>query len=70
MATGRGENEGFHLLPEFACDAIPEPGLFPPGTVFGRSDAEGMHILDAFVIESFDTLRDDPPAAPDAEPPG
>ena len=51
MATGRGENEGFHLLPEFACDAIPEPGLFPPGTVFGRSDAEGMHILDEFVVD-------------------
>ena len=58
MPESRGEPEPMHILPEFACQAIPEPGLFPPGTVFGVGVNEGMHMLDEVVVD----LRGTPPA--------
>src|SRR5947209_6226861 len=44
MADARGENEGFRILDDFVCDAIPGPGIALEGP-FGRGENEGMHFL-------------------------
>ncbi len=51
MTDGRGENEGFFLLPECAGPAIPEPGVVPPSGAPGRGENEGMYILDEIVVD-------------------
>lgn len=51
MADGRGENEGFHLLPEWVGPAIPAPGVVPPAGATGRGENEGMHVLDEIVVD-------------------
>jgi hypothetical protein len=51
MTAGRGENEGFHLLPECSGTAIPEPGVILPGMKFGRGENEGMHVLGEVAID-------------------
>ncbi len=51
MGNGYGENEGFHLLPEWSGPAIPEPGIVPPGGAPGRGENEGMHVLDEIVVD-------------------
>jgi hypothetical protein len=44
-------NEPFRMLEEFACDAIPEPGVIPPGVKLGRGENEGMRVLDEVVVD-------------------
>jgi hypothetical protein len=51
MAIGRGENEGFYLLPECDGPAVPEPGVVPPGGTPGCGENEGMHALDEIVVD-------------------
>jgi hypothetical protein len=51
MPDGRGENEGFYLLPECVGPAIPEPGVVPPNGAAGRGENEGMHVLDEVVVD-------------------
>jgi hypothetical protein len=62
MPTGRGENEGVHILAEFAGPAIPEPGVLPPGVEPGGAENAGMHLLDEL---TFDASL--PPAAADPQ---
>jgi hypothetical protein len=49
--AGRGENEGFQMLPEFVSDAIVEPGVVAPGAKLGRGENEGMSVLDEVVVD-------------------
>jgi len=45
-------NNDFRMLEEYVCTAIPEPGLFPPGTTFSRGENGGMTILPEFVSDA------------------
>ena len=39
------------MLEEFVCEAIPAPGVIPPGTPLGRGENEGMRVLDEIVVD-------------------
>jgi hypothetical protein len=54
-----GQNEGFHVLDDFVCQAIPAPTISPAGPdKQGRN--EGMFVTEELVFEAGKTLTEPP----------
>jgi DNA-binding transcriptional MocR family regulator len=60
----RGENEGFVVLNELVCDAIPAPGV-PRASA--RAESEGMTIVPELVYDAGGAKADDLDSALKAE---
>jgi hypothetical protein len=48
--SGRAENEGFRMLEEFVCQAIPGPGI-PQAESRHGGENEGVRIVEEFVVD-------------------
>jgi len=49
--VGRGQNQGFHILDEFVCEAIPSPSVTPANPASqGRN--EGMSVVEEVVFDA------------------
>jgi hypothetical protein len=54
MAAQPGENEGFHLLDEFVCQAIPDPSLGvleATAAGMGRGENAGMQVREEITLD-------------------
>jgi hypothetical protein len=59
MAPKPAENEGFRVLEEFVCDAIPGPGISKDGP-FARGENEGVDVQWELVVNaSHEPLAED-----------
>jgi hypothetical protein len=49
--AAQGHNQGFHVLDEFVCDAIPEPSI-PLATPLNQGRNEGMSVVEELLLEA------------------
>lgn len=59
----QGQNQGFLLIDEFICEAIPDPGV-PQAPPARQGRNEGMGVFDEVIVEAASGGSDDDTDSP------